>query len=89
MEISLNRDLKGIKSISDSKNKNIATEIRFNRKNDTNSISNSLITNLTISSNGGTFEFNRTGLHINNKQITGLRSGLLEKHNGHDGSLEI
>ncbi|QQF78673.1 hypothetical protein [Histophilus somni] len=85
LEISLNRDLKGIKSISDSKNKNIATEIRFNRKNDTNSISNSLITNLTISSNGGTFEFNRTGLHINNKQITGLRSGLLEKHNGQDG----
>ncbi|QQF78334.1 hypothetical protein [Histophilus somni] len=84
LEISLNRDLKGIKSISDSKNKNIATEIRFNRKNDTNSISNSLITNLTISSNGGTFEFNRTGLHINNKQITGLRSGLLEKHNGKD-----
>uniref|UniRef100_UPI000A910FB2 YadA-like family protein n=1 Tax=Histophilus somni TaxID=731 RepID=UPI000A910FB2 len=84
LEISLNRDLKGIKSISDSKNKNIATEIRFNRKNDTNSISNSLITNLTISSNGGTFEFNRTGLHINNKQITGLRSGLLEKHNGND-----
>ncbi|QQF83771.1 hypothetical protein [Histophilus somni] len=82
LEISLNRDLKGIKSISDSKNKNIATEIRFNRKNDTNSISNSLITNLTISSNGGTFEFNRTGLHINNKQITGLRSGLLEKQNG-------
>ncbi|TFI32322.1 hypothetical protein E4M08_09325, partial [Histophilus somni] len=84
LEISLNRDLKGIKSISDSKNKNIATEIRFNRKNDTNSISNSLITNLTISSNGGTFEFNRKGLHINNKQITGLRSGLLEKHNGND-----
>uniref|UniRef100_Q0I566 Autotransporter adhesin n=1 Tax=Histophilus somni (strain 129Pt) TaxID=205914 RepID=Q0I566_HISS1 len=84
LEISLNRDLKGIKSISDSKNKNIATEIRFNSKNDTNSISNSLITNLTISSNGGTFEFNRKGLHINNKQITGLRSGLLEKHNGQD-----
>ncbi|THA21438.1 hypothetical protein E5361_05595, partial [Histophilus somni] len=84
LEISLNRDLKGIKSISDSKNKNIATEIRFNRKNDTNSIPNSLTNNLTISSNGGTFEFNRTGLHINNKQITGLRSGLLEKHNGND-----
>ncbi|WP_143432851.1 hypothetical protein, partial [Histophilus somni] len=84
LEISLNRDLKGIKSISDSKNKNIATEIRFNRKNDTNSIPNSLTNNLTISSNGGTFEFNRTGLHINNKQITGLRSGLLENHNGKD-----
>ncbi|WP_249961368.1 YadA-like family protein [Histophilus somni] len=84
LEISLNRDLKGIKSISDSKNKNIATEIRFNSKNDTNSISNSLTNNLTISSNGGTFEFNRKGLHINNKQITGLRSGLLEKHNGND-----
>ncbi|WP_249963348.1 YadA-like family protein [Histophilus somni] len=84
LEISLNRDLKGIKSISDSKNKNIATEIRFNRKNDTNSIPNSLTNNLTISSNGGTFEFNRTGLHINNKQITGLRSGLLEKHTGND-----
>ncbi|WP_249961558.1 YadA-like family protein [Histophilus somni] len=84
LEISLNRDLKGIKSISDSKNKNIATEIRFNSKNSTSSISNSLITNLTISSNGGTFEFNRTGLHINNKQITGLRSGLLENHKGED-----
>ncbi|ACA32034.1 hypothetical protein BTV20_09625 [Histophilus somni] len=84
LEISLNRDLKGIKSISDRKNKNIATEIRFNSKNSTSSIPNSLTNNLTISSNGGTFEFNRTGLHINNKQITGLRSGLLEKHNGQD-----
>ncbi|WP_249961356.1 YadA-like family protein [Histophilus somni] len=78
LEIALNSDLKGIKSIGGreigaGKGKKIASSIEFNKQgaNDTKPK-----TNVVIESNGGTFVFDRTGLTLNEKQIKGLASGL-------------
>uniref|UniRef100_Q0I274 Uncharacterized protein n=1 Tax=Histophilus somni (strain 129Pt) TaxID=205914 RepID=Q0I274_HISS1 len=75
--VSLNEDLKGINSIGRYKKEGV-NKITFIGKNKGTSIgNNSLRNNVTISSNGGIFEFNRKGLHINDKKITGVADGAL------------
>ncbi|WP_249961916.1 YadA-like family protein [Histophilus somni] len=75
--VSLNEDLKGINSIGRYKKEGV-NKITFIGKNKGTSIGdNSLRNNVTISSNGGIFEFNRKGLHINDKKITGVADGAL------------
>ncbi|WP_256692757.1 YadA-like family protein [Histophilus somni] len=78
LEIALNSDLKGIKSIGGreigaGKGKKIASSIEFNKQGANGTKPK---TNVVIESNGGTFVFDRTGLTLNTKQIKGLASGL-------------
>ncbi|WP_256692800.1 YadA-like family protein [Histophilus somni] len=90
LEIALNSDLKGIKSIGGreigaGKGKKIASSIEFNKQGANGTKPK---TNVVIESNGGTFVFDRTGLTLNTKQIKGLASGLGLKDGSNDDIIE-
>ncbi|WP_249963221.1 YadA-like family protein [Histophilus somni] len=75
LEISLNEELKGMKSISgreigNGKGGKLSSTIEFNKQGESSK------TNVAILSNGGKFVFDRTGLTLNEKNIKGVKSGL-------------
>ncbi|QEH10548.1 hypothetical protein E4M08_01195 [Histophilus somni] len=77
LEISLNEKLSNIKTIE---NKGSSIEFNANDKNG----SSKTIKNLLLTGNGTKMVLSYKGVHLNEKQLIGLKSGLLEKHNGKD-----
>ncbi|WP_075291764.1 YadA-like family protein [Histophilus somni] len=77
LEISLNEKLSNIKTIE---NKGSSIEFNANDKNG----SSKTIKNLLLTGNGTKMVLSYKGVHLNEKQLIGLKSGLLEKHNGED-----
>ncbi|WP_249962425.1 YadA-like family protein [Histophilus somni] len=90
LEISLNEELKGMKSISgreigNGKGGKLSSTIEFNKQGANGTKPK---TNVVIESNGGTFVFDRTGLTLNTKQIKGLASGLGLKDGSNDDIIQ-
>ncbi|WP_406812074.1 YadA-like family protein [Histophilus somni] len=83
LEIALNKDLKGISTISGqqgtSGNGSAVAKIEFNS---TASGGNGSTPNVKITAGTGAFTFGKDGLDLGNKQITKLRSGLEVNSNG-------
>ncbi|TJY47319.1 ESPR-type extended signal peptide-containing protein, partial [Histophilus somni] len=85
LEISLNKDLKDIASITGegikSGKNTVYSKIAFNSTNGSNAT-----TNVTISSNGANYTFDRTGFDMSDRRITRLQSGLNTQHHGPKGA---
>ncbi|WP_210726410.1 YadA-like family protein [Histophilus somni] len=88
VNIELNSELKGVKSITgkdipNGANSTVNSKIEFNRQNGSKAT-----TNVTISSNGANYTFDRTGLDVNDRRITRLQSGFNRSHKGQQNSVE-